>query len=136
MTGGYGARELPTSSYPERTFANARDSDATLWFGDVSTPMARATIGARAGAGKPCLRVEIGFTRPLDIARRIMEDKFRVLNVADPSESKMPGIGVKTERFLADVFSMAHRPEVARCGTWRRITPCPARDFYPTPFRR
>jgi hypothetical protein len=42
----YGARELPTSSYPERTFANAWDSGATLWFGEIDTPGARATIEA------------------------------------------------------------------------------------------
>ncbi|HMB08015.1 MAG TPA: putative molybdenum carrier protein [Isosphaeraceae bacterium] len=38
LTDRYSAREQPTSSYPEGTFANAQDSDATLWFGETDTP--------------------------------------------------------------------------------------------------
>jgi len=64
LTGGYGAHEMPTSSYPERTFANARDSDATLWFGETDTPGARTTIEACRKLSRSCLRVEDGFTRP------------------------------------------------------------------------
>jgi hypothetical protein len=54
----YGAREMPTSSYPERTFANARDSDATLWFGSIDAPGVRATIEACRQLSQSCLRVE------------------------------------------------------------------------------
>jgi hypothetical protein len=42
----YGADELPTASFPTRTFANARDSAATSWFGATDTPGARDTLGA------------------------------------------------------------------------------------------
>jgi len=38
MAPSHGARELPTASYPARTFTKVRDSDATLWGGDTSTP--------------------------------------------------------------------------------------------------
>jgi len=41
---GYGLVEMPTASYPARTEANVRGSDATLWFGTVETPGARATL--------------------------------------------------------------------------------------------
>ncbi len=106
----YGARELPTSSYPERTFANVRDSDATLWFGDASTPGARATIEACHKLSRSCLRVEEGFTRPSHVAAWIIEHKVRVLNIAGSRESKAPGIGARIERFLADVFRrLGHR---------------------------
>ena len=64
----YGAREQPTSSYPERTFANARDNDATLWFGETDTPWARATIETCRKLSQPYLRVEGGFIRPSHVA--------------------------------------------------------------------
>jgi hypothetical protein len=107
----YGARELPTSSYPERTFANARDSDATLWFGAVGTPGGRATIEACRKLSRSCLRVEDGFTRPSHVAEWIVAHKIRVRNVAGNWESKARGIGDRVERFLASVFRwLGHRP--------------------------
>src|SRR3954468_5873601 len=42
----YGAVELPTASYPDRTEQNVRDSDGTLWFGDWHSPGGRATLDA------------------------------------------------------------------------------------------
>jgi hypothetical protein len=36
----YGAREMPTKSYPARTVQNVMDSDGTLWFG--AKPIAQA----------------------------------------------------------------------------------------------
>lgn len=41
--------------YPERTRANARDSDGTVWFGDPAAPGGRATLRACAGLGKAVL---------------------------------------------------------------------------------
>jgi Circularly permutated YpsA SLOG family len=49
----FGAAELPGGGSPERTRANARDSDATMWFGDPGSPGGRTTLGACAGSGKP-----------------------------------------------------------------------------------
>jgi predicted Rossmann-fold nucleotide-binding protein len=40
----YGAREMPTASYPARTVQNVRDSDGTIWFGSTDSPGARATL--------------------------------------------------------------------------------------------
>jgi len=53
----YSARELPTASYPERTFAQARDSDATLWFGAADTPGGCATIEACRKLSRSCLGI-------------------------------------------------------------------------------
>jgi hypothetical protein len=34
----FGAVELPGGGYPERTRANVRNSDATVWFGNPDSP--------------------------------------------------------------------------------------------------
>jgi hypothetical protein len=49
------ARGLPNSNYADRTEANARDSDTTLWFGATDTSGARASQGACRRLGRPCL---------------------------------------------------------------------------------
>ena len=38
FAGMFGAVEMPGGGYPERTRANVRDSDATIWFGDPDSP--------------------------------------------------------------------------------------------------
>jgi hypothetical protein len=43
---GFGLVECPEPGYKARTRANVRDSDATLWFGDVYTPGGAATLDA------------------------------------------------------------------------------------------
>ncbi len=59
----FGAVELPGGGYPERTRANVRDSDATVWFGDPGSPGGRTTLRACAGFGKPVYLVIDGLTR-------------------------------------------------------------------------
>ena len=51
--------------YPERTRANARDSDATVWFGDPESPGGRTTLRACTGFGKPVYLVIEGLTQPV-----------------------------------------------------------------------
>jgi hypothetical protein len=53
----YGAVELPTPSYPERTRRNVADGDGTLWFGDWHSPGGKATLDACRLQGKPFLIV-------------------------------------------------------------------------------
>jgi hypothetical protein len=53
----YGAVELPTPSYPERTRRNVADGDGTLWFGDWHSPGGKATLDACRLRGKPFLIV-------------------------------------------------------------------------------
>jgi hypothetical protein len=105
----YGARELPTSNYADRTEANARDSDATIWFGSADTSGARATLGACRRLGRPHMLVVEGRTRPSEVAAWIAANAFRVLNVAGNRESKAPGIGATGERFLGEVFRQLGR---------------------------
>jgi Circularly permutated YpsA SLOG family len=100
----YGAVEMPGGGYPERTRANARDSDATLWFGDADSPGGRTTLRACAAPGRPAFEVLEGLTRPSDVAAWIGAEEVRVLNVAGHRESTQPGIGERVERFLLEVL--------------------------------
>jgi hypothetical protein len=100
-----------SSDYPERTRANVRDSDGTLWFGATDTPGACVTIGACLQLGRPCLRVEDAFTRPSHVATWISENQIVVLNVAGNRASKAPGLGDRVERFLGAVLRrLGHEP--------------------------
>jgi Circularly permutated YpsA SLOG family len=103
FAGLYGATEL-AGGYPERTRANARDSDATLWFGDPDSPGGRTTLKACEASGRDVLEVLDGFTRPSDVADWIRAEEVRVLNVAGNRESTSPGIGARVERFPVAVF--------------------------------
>jgi hypothetical protein len=105
----FGAAELPGGGYPERTRANARDSDATLWFGNAGSPGGRTTLRACAEFGKVVYLVIDGLTRPSDVAAWIEAEEVRVLNVAGNRESTEPGIGERVERFLAAVFRQIAR---------------------------
>ncbi len=101
----FGALELPGGGYPERTRANARDSDATICFGDPDSPGGRTTLRACAGFGKPVYLVIEGSTEPSDMAAWIEAEEVGVLNVAGNRESTEPGIGERVERFLIAAFA-------------------------------
>jgi len=107
----YGAVELATDSYKERTRANVRDSDGTLWLGDYHSPGGRATLDACRLMGKPYLIVYAGITTPGEVRDWIVERGIRTLNVAGNRESSSPGIGDRVERFLGAVLrQIGHRP--------------------------
>jgi Circularly permutated YpsA SLOG family len=100
----FGAVAMPTGGYPERTRANARDSDATVWFGNPDSPGGRTTLRACSHLGQPVYLVIEGLTRPSDVAAWIEAEEVRVLNIAGNRESSNPGIGERAERFLLAVF--------------------------------
>jgi hypothetical protein len=102
----FGLVECPEPGYKSRTQANVRDSDATLWFGDVYTPGGAATLDACREMGRPFLIVyNGGSVRPSEVATWIQERGVRVLNVAGNREGKARGIGDRVERFLGAVFA-------------------------------
>jgi Circularly permutated YpsA SLOG family len=109
----YDAREMPTAAYPPRTRQNARDSDATLWFGDPTTPGAHTTLSACRTLDRPTMLVIPGeLTRPSHVADWITQNRISGLNIAGNRESKAPGIGQDVERFLIELFrQLGHRPE-------------------------
>ena len=49
------AAELPHENQAAAAEMNARDSDATLWFGDTTTALAQATVGALRAARETVL---------------------------------------------------------------------------------
>jgi hypothetical protein len=101
----YGAAEIPTYSDPTWTEQNVRASDATLWFGETTTALAQATVGACHRLGKPCLPLYPAASfEPAHVAAWIAENRVRVLNVAGNRETEEPGIGDRVERFLIQVL--------------------------------
>jgi hypothetical protein len=100
----FGAREMTTADHAARTFANARDSDGTLWFGADDSTGASATFRAGHQLGRPALRVEEGVSKPSHVVDWLVANKVRVLNVAGNREGMTPGIGKRAGRFLGRVF--------------------------------
>lgn len=98
----YGAREH-TGGYRARTLANLRDADALLWFGSVTTPGARLTLGQAAPMGLTICRVDDGL-RPSNVLEWLEIHRPRVLMVAGNRESKAPGIGARVEAFLGRIL--------------------------------
>lgn len=107
----YGAAEIKAVDLVDtiklRTWINARESEATLWFGDPSTPGGKATHNACQQFGRPFLTVrQPDLITPGFVAGRVRDRPYRVLNVAGNRESKAPGIGEWVERYLAEVFRL------------------------------
>lgn len=101
----YGAVAIPGGSYPDRTFANARDSDGTLWIGSTTSRGYASTWGACESftPSKPTFIVGPG-TKPSEAAEWIIDNDIHVINIAGNRESVSPGIGERAERFLTAVF--------------------------------
>jgi hypothetical protein len=101
----YGSADLPAGEQPTWSERNVRDSDATLWFGDTTTPGAEVTVRACLWFGRPCMPVYPAASfGPSDVATWISDNQIRTLNVAGSSEGESPGIGVWVERFLGQVL--------------------------------
>lgn len=84
---------------------NVRDSDATLWFGDTTTPHAHQFARACQDLGKPFLPVSPDAEfQPTHVAEWIAENRVRTLNVAGNPEADEPGIGDRVEAFLGGVL--------------------------------
>jgi hypothetical protein len=102
----YGAKTLPTDSYPARTFGNVQESHGTIWFGTTDTPGAKATLKACEVWHRPVFLVEPHRSiLPSDAVQWLRNHpQIQVLNVAGNRESKNPGIGDRVERFLTVVL--------------------------------
>jgi hypothetical protein len=102
----YGAREMPTKSYPARTVQNVMDSDGTLWFGSTDSPVAKTTLEACERLHKLVMLVtpnEVVLASDV-VAWLRRNPQIKRLNIAGNRESKAPGIGERVERFLSVVF--------------------------------
>ena len=95
----FGAVELD-GGYRERTHANAKDSNATIWFGDATSPGGKTTLQACHALSRPVFIVRDGVTRPSEVAGWIVAGYFEVVNITGNRESTAPGIGDWVERLL------------------------------------
>jgi hypothetical protein len=90
-----------------RTWLNALESDATIWFGDHKSPGGKATRHDCNRLRKPFLVIaRPGLVAAEESARVIREAGYRVLNVAGNRESSVPGIGAWVEAHLVEVFRL------------------------------
>jgi hypothetical protein len=102
----YPLQETPSRIYAERTAWNVRDSDGTLLLNQGALEGGSALTEALARRwAKPCLIVDLDHgVGPEAIARWIITQHLRALNVAGPRESKRPGIYAQAHQLLAQVL--------------------------------
>jgi hypothetical protein len=80
----FGLVESNSASYYPRTYANARDSDGTVYFAyNWDSAGCKATLKACEQYGKPTFLVDLNCPLPVnDMAGWLDENKISVLNVA------------------------------------------------------
>jgi len=107
----YGAQELESLEYRQRTRANVRMADAVAWFGKTDTRGGRLTLGLARIVGTPTFvvgRAEDG--RWTDSPQRLVEwlrdNAVGTLLVAGNRESHEPGIGGWVEAYLLRAFPL------------------------------
>ncbi len=101
----FGVTEDASPDYPPRTIRNVRDSDGTVWFGNVKTPGGKLTLGTARREGKPL----IVNPKPADLARWIIEYRIETLNVAGDREENDPGIRKRVEDVLERALMIRDR---------------------------
>jgi hypothetical protein len=103
----YPLRELPSPKYPPRTEKNVRASDGTLilTWGPVTGGTALTVKFARKHQ-KPYLVVDLsGGVNQKDVRDWLKIYTIKVLNIAGPKESKVPGIHDLGAVFLKEVIT-------------------------------
>ena len=109
----YRLRETPETDYTVRTERNVVESDGTLiLFSGILRGGTRLTDELATSHEKPCATVHLDLkatrTDPQIIAEVLdwlREHRVRILNVAGPRESQMPGIYTAAQRFLLTLFA-------------------------------
>lgn len=103
----YAAREHASDKYPPRTYANAREADATVWFGRGDSRGFACTEKAALSAGKPLWAIQFGGIElpPEAFADLIGRRGVEVLNVAGNRESLAPGIRDRVRAYLGEVIA-------------------------------
>ena len=114
----FGAEEWPelfltlAEQYRQRTKANVRKSDVTIWFGDPQSPGGRLTTKTAISLSRPLAIIggpDRDFT-PGYTAGWLTGNGAKVVNVAGNRESSAPGIGKWVEEYLAEVFRLLRDP--------------------------
>ena len=107
----YGLKEHPQRSWPPRTEANVRSSNATLWFGEEDSGGGRLTLRKAREHERPHLVVPWRSGDPVphaagaELRQWLGDNQVAVLNVAGNRESGQPGIEDATRAFLVRALS-------------------------------
>jgi hypothetical protein len=102
----YALKETLSREYEQRTEWNVRDSDATLVL-TTSKPEGGtlSTLELAHRLEKPVFVVDLLKPRNLPSVQYWLDyEKVKVLNVAGPRESKVPGIRVMAMEFMKDLL--------------------------------
>jgi hypothetical protein len=102
----YPLRETTSANYSVRTERNVRESDGTLILANGQPRAGTAlTIKFAQKHKKPHIVRDPFVKKDLETVRMWLElNKIRVLNVAGPRESEVPGIHDRAFEFLKDLF--------------------------------
>lgn len=98
----YPLTETGSAEYAERTLLNVREADATLVLTrDDPNDGTALTIETARALAKPLLVVDLGAGKEVaPVAAWLREEGVRVLNVAGPRESTVPGIYADARAFI------------------------------------
>ena len=110
----FGCQEHGSAQYAPRTIANVRRADATIWFGDLSSPGGRLTIRTCELDELPLMLIAYPESRPradkasgtVRIIRTWLREapKIKRLNIAGNRESSNPGIGAFVDAVLREAL--------------------------------
>ena len=107
----YQLQETRSARYSVRTRRNVVESSGTLIL--CQGPLQGGTLLTHRLAeryAKPCLVVDLLLKVDPNQVRRWMNDhQVRILNVAGPRESSVPGIALKAQQFLHEVLAGYNR---------------------------
>ena len=105
----YPVRETQSRGYTERTARNVRDSDATLILTrGAPTGGTALTVRHALELRRPCLVVDLATdASPSAVDAWLRKRRVRVLNVAGPRESNVPGIYGEAAQFLRALLTLA-----------------------------
>lgn len=119
----YGMTEHSSPYYPGRTFQNAKDADATIRIAHkLDSSGEKLTLKAITQYKKPHFDVWVRDTSvhttletqtPAVLAKWLIENKIRVLNVAGNSEQTAPGIQHFAYRYVCAVIDEVRKLQAA-----------------------
>ncbi len=97
----FNLREHVDANYRGRTYANVCDSDATIWFGDRTSP------GGQATAVGCLIEKKIILLNPTAkyLRAAIQEKRWEVLNIAGNRASSNPGVVEQVRSVLTGALS-------------------------------
>jgi len=103
----YGMQEHPSPNYAARTYANAKDSDATIRLAmDFGSRGEICTLNAIKRYHKPWTDIDLAKPRPpVEVAEWLTEHQVGILNVAGNSEKTFSGTFDLCTIYLRSVLS-------------------------------